>query len=122
MHGHDSVKLGQAYYLLSQFYDEQSRILDSTDEQKQDPHGAQSQHESKYLMFQKAEMCLKKACELYKRHLGPTHRTVGDCLYAGGVLNKHQMLLVYAEGYFKEALRVYEEGLGKKNLQCAHCL
>ena len=45
MHGHDSVKLGQAYFLFSQFYDEQSRILDSADQQKEDPLGAQSQHE-----------------------------------------------------------------------------
>jgi len=67
-------------------------------------------------MYQKADLSLQKACEIYRKNLGPNHRTVGDCLYAMGLLNKHQMRLGNSEVFFKEALRVYEEGLGKKNL------
>jgi hypothetical protein len=57
-----------------------------------------------------------KACEMFKMHLGTYHRTVGDCLFALGVLNKNNMRLLQSEGFFKEALIIYEEGLGKSNL------
>jgi len=46
-------------------------------------------HEQKYLMYQKGELSLKKAWSIFKKHLGENHRTVGDCLYALGILNKH---------------------------------
>lgn len=45
-------------------------------------------------MFTKAELCLQKACEIYKKHLGHHHRAVGDCIFSLALLNKHQMRLV----------------------------
>ena len=65
---------------------------------------------------------MRKACDIFKSKLGPSHRTVGDCLYSIALLYKHQFKLAKAIVIFKEALATYQVGVGPKNLKCAHTL
>eukprot|EP00347_Sterkiella_histriomuscorum_P005581 403356063 len=63
--GKNTLKIGQAYYLMGMYYDDQQS-------------------------FNKSLICYMKTLEIYKGHLGETHRSVGDCFYQIAVLFKHQ--------------------------------
>lgn len=99
LHGPDSLKVGQCYYLLGQFYDEQSVSLSTKAESEEHEtlstvaslSSAESQSSAAMInhMFSKAILCYNKASLIFQNH----PRAVGDCLYSTALLYKHHMKL-----------------------------
>ncbi|CDW78864.1 tpr domain containing protein [Stylonychia lemnae] len=95
IYGQNCLKLGQAYYLLGIFYDQQES-------------------------FVKALICLMKSHDILKEHLGSIHKTVGDCLFAMALAQQYlkQAEKVYTEGIGNKNLRISKifEEMGKINI------
>ena len=92
------MQAAQCYFWLAQFYADEPYCID------------------------KVKACFLKAKEIHEYHYGPNDCRVGDCLYNLGLAYKKNLLLPQAQSYIREALKVYQEGVGLRSMPVANTL